>query len=193
MPTNLTPEEALGLLELPAGSVMGAVRDRFQRRTTLTSDIRRTVCRRLLQPGLEIGAEGDGLFHASDRSRLHGAKGDGKILRIGRGRADDDRQRLCLHDAAGGLEAIQTRHMDIHDHHVRTLGAGREELQRGLSVVHRADHPDTRVRVQQLDQQHARHLRIVCHQHFDFVGVHILRSTRAGAALPADCSGRDCS
>jgi hypothetical protein len=35
---------------------------------------------------------------------------------------------------------------------------------------------DARIGVQELHQQHPRHLRIVRHQHFDLVGVHTFNS-----------------
>jgi len=79
-------------------------------------------------------------------------------------------------ERTGGLEAVQTRHVDVHDHHVGAVDAGFEEVERGLSVVHLPDHLDAWIGVQEFHEQHPGHPRIVCHQHFDLVGMHILNS-----------------
>ena len=51
----------------------------------------------------------------------------------------------AIEDATRNLEAVHTRHVNVHDHDIGTLTAAIEEVERRLSIVYRADHPDVRI------------------------------------------------
>ena len=122
---------------------------------------------------LEVGVgRSDRLLDAGEGAGFHRAECDGELFRIRGRRADDDGQRCRFHDAPGGFEAIHVRHVDVHQYDVGACGRAVNEVERRLAVVHRADHLDVRIRIEQVNEQHASDLRIVGHQHFDLVLAH---------------------
>ena len=58
------------------------------------------------------------------------------------------------HDAAGRFEAVQPRHVHVHDHHIGANAAGIQKVECCLAIIHRADNLDGRIGIQQLFQQH---------------------------------------
>jgi len=132
----------------------GVLRDRFQRRTTLTSDIRHTVCSNSVDEGSKSTPSATGFSTQSDGPCLHGAEctatswGAAVAVQM-RG------QRPAFPYAAGRLEAIQTPACDVHDHDVRHFAAGIEKSSADLSV---ATAPITRMRIRFRNaQKHPRH------------------------------------
>ena len=78
---------------------------------------------------MQAGA-GDRLEQVLDDPLLDGLLDQ---VRVAVGRQDDDRGARVAGDLAGGREAVQARHLDVHEHHVGQRPAA--DLDRALAVV----------------------------------------------------------
>ena len=103
-----------------------------------------TLSRRLLASrgaghgGLDRGVQaraGHGLEQVLDHAVLHGLVDQ---VGVAVGGEDDHRRAGVLRDLAGGREAVEAGHLDVHHDHVGQRAAA--DLDRALAVVHHGHH-----------------------------------------------------
>jgi hypothetical protein len=96
-------------------------------------------------------------------------RGEGVLVEVERGEHDDPRAQTAGHEASGRLDAVESRHSDVHEDHV---GGGRPERSERLAAVTRfADDSHIGLGVDDHRQAGADELLVVDQVHPDHPGL----------------------